>query len=144
MTSMTTMDLLERTIVRSGHRLTAPRRRLLEVMAGLGDHFTADQVVAASPAVGRATVFRTLRLMQELAVVCQVVLDDGSVAYRLGSGAHHHHVVCSECGTVSDFSSHDIEDLVAELGRRTGFEIDSHRIELYGRCRHCRAALVID
>ena len=144
MTAMTTMDLLERTIVRSGHRLTAPRRRLLEVMDGLGDRFTADQVLGASPGVGRATVFRTLRLMQELGVVCQVVLDDGAVAYRLGSGGHHHHVVCSECGAVSDFSSHDIEDLVEELGRRTGFEIDSHRLELYGRCRRCRAALVID
>ena len=144
MTSMTTMDLLERTIVRSGHRLTAPRRRLLEVMDGLGDRFTADEVLAASPGVGRATVFRTLRLMQELGVVCQVVLDDGGVAYRLATGGHHHHVVCSECGAVSDFSSHDIEDLVEELGRRTGFEIDSHRLELYGRCRRCRAALVID
>lgn len=141
---MTTMDLLERTIVRSGHRLTAPRRRLLEVMDALGDRFNADEVLAASPGVGRATVFRTLRLMQELGVVCQVVLDDGGVAYRLASGGHHHHVVCSECGAVSDFSSHDIEDLVEELGRRTGFEIDSHRLELYGRCRRCRAALVID
>lgn len=144
MSPMAAMDLLERTIVRSGHRLTTPRRRLLEVMDGLGDRFTADQVLAASPGVGRATVFRTLRLMQELGVVCQVVLDGGGVAYRLASGGHHHHVVCSECGAVSDFASHDIEDLVAELGRRTGFEIDSHRLELYGRCQRCRATLILD
>lgn len=144
MKPMSTMDLLERAIVRNGHRLTAPRRRLLEVMDGLGDRFTADEVLAASPGVGRATVFRTLRLMQELGVVCQVVLDDGGTAYRLGSGAHHHHVVCSECGAVSDFASHDVEDLVEELGRRTGFAIDSHRLELYGRCRRCSAALILD
>jgi len=144
MMPMTTMDVLERTLVRSGHRLTAPRRQLLEVMDGLGDRFTADQVLAASPRVGRATVFRTLRLMQELGVVCQVVLDDGGVAYRLGGGAHHHHVVCSECGAVTDFSSHDIEDLVQELGRRVGFELDSHRLELYGRCDRCRERLTVD
>jgi Fur family ferric uptake transcriptional regulator len=138
---MSGTDILERTLVRSGHRLTTPRRQLLDAMDGLGDHFTADQVVAACPAVGRATVFRTLRLMQELGVVCQVVLDGGATAYRLASPEHHHHIVCSDCGAVSDFASHDIEDLLDELGRRTGFEIDSHRIELYGRCDACRARL---
>jgi Fur family transcriptional regulator, ferric uptake regulator len=138
---MSATDVLERSLLRSGHRLTGPRRQLLEVMDGLGDRFTADQVVAASPGVGRATVFRTLRLMQELGVVCQVVLDDGTTAYRLASEEHHHHIVCSDCGAVSDFSSHDIEDLLDELGRRTGFEIDSHRLELYGRCDACRARL---
>jgi len=139
---MDASDSLERGLVRGGHRLTAPRRHVLEAMERLGDHFTAEQVVVASRGVGRATVFRTLRLTQELGLVCQVVLDDGAVAYRLTSGGHHHHVVCSDCGNVSDFSSHDIEDLLEELGRRTGFAIESHRLELYGRCVRCRAALV--
>lgn len=130
---------LERQLARSGFRLTAPRRAVLEAIERLGDHFTADAIVSAAPQVGRATVFRTLRLMQELDAICQVVLEDNTLAYRLGSGGHHHHIVCSECSTVRDFAACDVQDLLEELARRTGYEIDAHRLEVYGRCASCRA-----
>ena len=128
-------------MIRNGHRVTAPRRALLTAMRGLGDHFTAEGVAAASPGVGRATVFRTLRLLQELEIVCQVVLDDGTVQYRLASGGHHHHIVCSRCGAVNDFASCDIQGLLGELARRTGYEIEAHRLEVYGLCSACRAQI---
>ena len=109
--------------------------------AEIGDQFVADEVVEAAPGVGRATVFRTLRLLQDLGIVCQVVLDDGAVAYRLASGGHHHHLVCSECGAVSDFASGDIEGLLDDIAKRTGFRVDAHRLEVYGLCPECRARL---
>ena len=136
---METTESIQRTLASEGFRLTAPRRALVEVMQGLGDHFAADEVLAAAPAVGRATVFRTLRLLQDLGIVCQVVLDDGVAAYRLASGGHHHHLVCSECGSVSDFSSGDIEGLLDDIARRTGYRVDAHRLEVYGLCPACRA-----
>lgn len=126
-------------LLRGGHRLTGPRRLLLAAMGELGDQFTAEELAAAAPGVGRATVFRTLRLMLELGTVCQVVLDDGAVHYRLTSGGHHHHISCSECGAVLDFASCDIDDLLGELSRRTGYAIEAHRLEVYGRCAACRA-----
>lgn len=143
MNSMTTdsTQQIERALAQEGFRLTAPRRALVEVMQGLGDQFVADEVVEAAPGVGRATVFRTLRLLQDLGIVCQVVLDDGAVAYRLASGGHHHHLVCSECGAVSDFASGDIEGLLDDIAKRTGFRVDAHRLEVYGLCPECRARL---
>lgn len=113
---------------------------LLRAMAGLGDHFTAEDLMAAvaPQQVGRATVFRTIRLLHDMGTLCQVVLDDGTVGYRLTSGGHHHHVVCSECGAVRDFASCDIDGLLEEIGRRTGFAVQAHRLELYGRCERCR------
>ena len=138
---MVSLDLLERELVRNGHRVTAPRRALLATMRGLGDHFTAESVTAASPGVGRATVFRTLRLLQEIGTLCQVLLDDGTLQYRLTSGGHHHHIVCSRCGAVNDFASCDIQSLLAELARHTGYDIEAHRLEVYGRCARCREAL---
>ncbi len=136
---MNTADKIERALASEGFRLTGPRRVLLEVMQGLGDHFVADDVVEAAPAVGRATVFRTLRLLQDLGIVCQIVLDDGAVAYRLASGGHHHHLVCSECGSVSDFSSGDLEGLLDDITRRIGYRVDAHRLEVYGLCPDCGA-----
>ena len=101
-------------------------------MQQLGDHFTAEGLLAAAPDVGRATVFRTLRLLQDVGTLCQVILDDGTVEYRLTSGGHHHHIVCSECGAVNDFASCDMQELLDELSLRTGFDIESHRSRSMG------------
>lgn len=137
MTTSVSPDAIERLLARRGYRLTGPRRLLLEIMSGLGDHFAADAVVTAAPGVGRATVFRTLRLLQELGVVCQVVLDDGAIAYRLAPEEHHHHLLCVECGAAEDFSSDTLEGVLAELEAKSGYTIEAHRLEVYGRCAAC-------
>ncbi len=134
-----TPDSIERLLARRGYRLTGPRRHLLEVMGGLGDHFAADDVVSAAPEVGRATVFRTLRLLQELGVVCQVVLDQGALAYRLAPEEHHHHLICVECGAAHDFSSDSLEAVFEDVQAQTGYAIEAHRLEVYGRCPACQA-----
>jgi Fur family ferric uptake transcriptional regulator len=139
---MATADPIERTLSRRGYRLTSPRRAVLDTMRELGNHFTAEDVQAASPAVGRATVFRTMKLMRDLGIVCQVVLDDGTVVYQLTAEDdtdHHHHVVCSECGQVTEFASDGLEQVLEGVARTTGFDIDTHRLELYGRCSNCHA-----
>lgn len=93
----------------------------------------------ALPSVGRATVFRTIRLLVELDAICRVPLEDGSVRYRLrGREEHHHHLVCTNCGDMTDFAGCDLGALTAELGKRTAYEITSHRLELYGICPSCR------
>ena len=136
--SQVSPDAIERLLSRRGYRLTAPRRNLVEVMASLDDHFPAEAVVSAAPEVGRATVFRTLRLLQDLGVVCQVVLDDGTLAYRLAPEEHHHHVLCVECGAVEDFSSAALETVLREVEESTGYTVEAHRLELYGHCAACR------
>jgi len=136
---MVTADAIQRLLSRRGYRLTGPRRHLLDVMEGLGDHFAAEAVLNAAPEVGRATVFRTLRLLQDLGMVCQVVLDDGTVAYRLAPEEHHHHLLCVECGAVRDFGSDALEDVFEEIASTTGYAIEAHRFEVYGRCPECLA-----
>ncbi len=130
---------IERRLARGGVRVTAPRRALLAAIEGLGDHFTAEELAAAAPAVGRATVFRTLRLLQDLGTICLVVLDDGTSEYRMAEPGHHHHLVCSVCGTVSDIVGCDLTELVRVVSEDTGFDVETHRLELYGRCAACRS-----
>lgn len=141
MTSADPIQILERRLARGGLRSTGPRRALLEAMLELGDHFTAEQLSAAAPAVGRATVFRTLRLLQDLGSICLVVLDDGTSEYRLAEAGHHHHLVCSSCGRVSDIAGCDLTGLLRTVSEDTGFEVEAHRLELYGRCAECRAGI---
>jgi Fur family ferric uptake transcriptional regulator len=122
-----------------GHRVTAPRLAVLAAAADGGDQFSAEEIAHRLPGVGRATVFRTLRLFVELEVLCRVLLDDGSLRYRWSALGHHHHLVCSECGAVEDFTGCDVGQMVRELARRTGYTVDGHWLEVYGRCAACAA-----
>ena len=124
-----------------GKRVTESRRRVLRALAESDDHFTIDGLARRLPAVGRATVFRTVKLLLEQGLLCRVLLDDGSVRYRLSRrAAHHHHLICVECGDVQDFIDCDLGRLSLELSRRTDYEINGHRLEMYGRCPACRSA----
>tara|TARA_Y100000588_G_C14261648_1_gene927884 strand:+ start:2806 stop:3228 length:423 start_codon:yes stop_codon:yes gene_type:complete len=138
---MPSIDPIERTLSRQGHRLTGPRRAVVDTMRLLGNHFTAEEVQQALPAVGRATIFRTMKLMRELEMICQVVLDDGTIVYQLvgeDESEHHHHVICSDCGKVAEFTSDGLERLLEDVASMTGFEVGAHRIELYGQCDSCQ------
>lgn len=120
-----------------GHRVTSSRRAVLQAITASPALFTVEDICAAAPAVGRATVFRTIKLLQELDLVCRVPLEDGSVRYQFSGADHHHHLVCSECGSVSEFSDLQLDARIQDDARREGFRLDGHSLELYGRCREC-------
>jgi Fur family ferric uptake transcriptional regulator len=113
---------------------------VIGVLATMSGHFTADALASRVRGVGRATVFRTLKLLADEGVVCRVLLDDGRLHYRLSRSAHHHHLVCTQCGAIEDFTTCDVSDVINQLSRRTGYQIESHWLELYGRCESCLAA----
>lgn len=125
-----------------GHRLTPPRLAVLADAANAGDQFSAEEIAnrLKNRGIGRATVFRTLKLLVELDVLCRVLLDDGNLRYRWSRRGHHHHLVCTECGAVQDFTACDVTDLVQGLTREAQFVVDGHWLEVYGRCAACRAA----
>jgi Fe2+ or Zn2+ uptake regulation protein len=134
------IDLIAERLELRGHRMTPSRRRVLHAVAAQAAHFTVDDVLRAAPGVGRATVFRTMRLLVDLNVLCRVLLDDGALHYRLSARGHHHHLVCRECGRVEDFSQCDVGALVRHLASATDYEIEGHWLEVYGRCNACRTA----
>ena len=51
-----------------------------------------EELCAELPGVGRATVFRTMKLLQDLEAVCRVPLEDGTVRYQIATPGHHHRV----------------------------------------------------
>ena len=121
----------------AGHRVTAPRLAVLAAAADAGDQFSADEIAQQLPRVGRATVFRTLKLLVQMDVFCRVLLDDGELRYRWSRKGHHHHLVCAECGAVEDFTTCDVSTLVEEVTRRTNVTVEGHWLEVYGRCGAC-------
>lgn len=129
---------LERLQLR-GRRATSPRRMVLEAMESLGEHFSAEELAARVPTVGRATVYRTLRLLQDEGLLCRVQLERGGLNYRLTQRGHHHHLTCTACGAIQDFGDFEISATLEEIAARSGFRMTGHWIEMYGRCAGCEA-----
>lgn len=124
--------------------MTGPRRALAVLIAAQEGHFTAAELVATARSrrlgVGRATVFRTLELLEELGAIERLDLPNGDHAYVGCEPAHHHHVVCSNCGRTSEIQDADLQRVVRRVGRQTGYRVDEHRLELFGLCPACLAS----
>lgn len=129
---------------RAGYRLTAPRRSLAALIASRVGHFTATELVTEARArrlgVGRATIFRTLEMLEELGGVERLDLPSGEHTYVVCEPAHHHHVVCSRCGRTDEIDDAGLRTVVREVARRTGYRVDEHRLELFGLCPACLAS----
>jgi Fur family transcriptional regulator, ferric uptake regulator len=130
-----------------GHKLTPQRHAVLKVIAASHDHLTPEaifeKVHLENPGVGLVTVYRTLDLLSELNLVCRFHTADGCRSYMMRRPTeHHHHLVCSRCGRVVDFTACDLIDLEKTLSEQTGFIIDGHLLELSGLCPDCRPAAV--
>jgi Fur family ferric uptake transcriptional regulator len=127
----------------AGYRLTGPRRLLAALIAGQDGHFTAADLVVEARArrlgVGRATVFRTLEVLEQIGAVERLDLPSGEHAYVACQRTHHHHVICSNCGRTSAIDDAGLRVVVGEIARRTGYRVDGHRLELFGLCPACVA-----
>ena len=85
------------TLEEKGYRSTEPRRAMAQVIANQDKHFTAEDLRKQLPSLGRATIFRSLKLLVETGMVCRVLLEDGDLHYQLSHRGHHHHLLCVEC-----------------------------------------------
>lgn len=120
-----------------GYRDTEPRRLVIGAVAAQSRPFTAEDLCASLPCVGRATVYRGLRLLVRTDLVCRILLEDGEIRYQLSHEGHHHHLLCAVCGMSSDLVGCDVEDLLEAAATQAGFQMSGHWLEVYGRCGSC-------
>jgi len=136
--SATVAEQILETLEERGFRSTAPRRALASAIAEQEHHFTAEGLRKQLPkSLGRATVYRTLKILVEADVICRVLLEDGDLHYQLSHQGHHHHLLCVHCGSSQDLMGCDIEDVLVSTSARHGFELSGHWLEVYGRCNDC-------
>jgi Fur family transcriptional regulator, ferric uptake regulator len=131
-------------VARQGLRRSARRDLVVETFLAAGDHATIEELTARvrarDGAVGQATVYRTLRLLQECGVAAARQFGDGVTRYEpILAQSHHDHLICTSCGVIVEFENPEIELLQLEVARRHRFATESHRMELYGRCPSCRS-----
>ena len=118
------MRLTERRIVstlrRQGHRITPQRRAVVRAIAASQDHLTPaiihEKVRRNNPGIGLVTVYRTLEILDRLGLICEVHAGGSCRSYLVRRPLeHHHHLICSECGTVVDFTNCDLDELEQSL-----------------------------
>lgn len=136
--------LLNTYMARKGLRSTEQRRIIVETFFEAPAHISIDellaQVRAVEPRVGYATVYRTLKLLSECGVAHERRFGDGVSRYEIAIDAEHHdHLICLECGSISEFEEPEIEKLQERVAEKHGFRVRSHKHELYGLCATCAA-----
>ncbi len=137
---MSELESVIRRLEAADHRITPSRATVIAAVLAHSGHFSVDDILRTAKNVGRATVFRTMRLLTELDIVCRILLEDGSLRYRLSRRGHHHHLVCVSCGNVRDLDECAVDGLIRELAATTRYQIDGHWLEFYGRCATCSGA----
>ena len=129
----------ERILRDAGVRITRPRRIILTILADGGDHPDALEIfrrtAAIDPSISLSTVYRTMKLLEEKGAIQRHVFEGGPSRFERADGDHHDHLIDIESGEVVEFRSDRIEKLQEEIARELGYEIVSHRLELYGRKR---------
>jgi Fe2+ or Zn2+ uptake regulation protein len=131
---------------RAGYRLTGPRRAVADLIARRQGHFTAADLVDDAAGrrldMSRATIFRTIEVLEAVGAIERIDLPSGDHAYiTCEPAAHHHHVVCERCGRANDVDDAGLVAVVERIGRETGYRINAHRLELFGLCPTCQAEM---
>jgi len=141
------MECTEERIVaalrRRGYKLTRQRRAVVSAMALSHDHVTPaviyERVCQQHPGIGLVTVYRTLKVLADLGLICEVHSGGNCPSYLITRPSeHHHHLICNDCGAVVDFMNCDLGDTERRLAEETGFDIEGHLLEFAGRCPGCQ------
>ena len=122
-----------------GYRMTRPRRVVATLLDQKEEGFSSEEVCNELPGVGRATVYRTIKLLLDAGVICKLALPNGAPRYSLARVEHHHHTLCVRCGTVGEFRDATIERFLRTIGGDISGQIVGHRMEFYIACDLCLA-----
>lgn len=130
---------------RAGLKITVPRVRIMEILDGSRErHLSAEDVyralLDAGDDVGIATVYRVLTQFESAGLVVRHNFEGGHAVYELDSGQHHDHIVCLDCGKVTEFIDQTIEKKQQAIAAANGFELTEHSLVLYGRCAKSKCA----
>jgi Fur family ferric uptake transcriptional regulator len=141
----TNVASIQAAFARDGLRNTRPRRLIAQRLgerAALGADFTAEELwhelQEVDRHVGRATVFRAVDTLREQGILDRVTFADGTHRYRMCGEQHHHHVTCTECHRVVEVAACLSDAAFSAIAEQTGFALEGHSLDLFGRCRECR------
>lgn len=133
----------------NGYKITAQRRAILDVLSKhKGKHLSVEEIFELVKGnysgIGVATVYRTLPLLERMALLNKIILDDGCIKYELSNTNEvhfHHHLICVMCGSISEVQEDMLEGLEEQIFKKSSFVIKNHKVKFYGYCKACSEEL---
>lgn len=124
-------------------KMTPQRRLILDTFLKHKDHLSSEELYAKvkerDGSVGQATVYRTLKLLNESGLIEPLDFADGVTRYEWSYGeTHHDHLICDKCGKNIEILDDTIENRQEQLAKEHGFTLIRHKMYLYGVCEDCR------
>jgi Fur family ferric uptake transcriptional regulator len=130
------MDRIEKLCIEKGLRMTGQRRVIARVLSEAHDHPDAEELHRRAAAIDShisiATVYRTVRLLEEAGILERHDFRDGRSRFEEMREEHHDHLIDVQSGRVIEFQNDQIEDLQRQVAERLGYKLVDHRLELYG------------
>ncbi len=127
-----------------GQRYTTQRRALVGLLEDVEQPLTIPQLLERQPGLAQSSAYRNLAVLERAGVVHRIVTSDEFARYELAEDLtrHHHHLICSSCGDVTDFEvsatvEQELEAALQRVAKRTGFQVRTHRLDLVGTCASC-------
>ncbi len=125
-------------------KFTIQREVILETLYSSDEHLTPESlhhlIQEKHPTLktGIATVYRTLALLEDSQMVTSLSFGAQGKKYELGAKEHHDHLICTECGTITEFVDERIEARQHAITDELGFEMRDHSMQIYGICKNCQ------
>ena len=119
-----------------GLRMTAQRRVIAGVLDTSRDHPDVEELFARAsardPGISLATVYRTVKTLEEAGILEKVDFGDGRARYEDAERDHHDHLIDMATGRVIEFCDPEIEALQEKIAAKLGYRLLGHKMELYG------------
>ena len=136
---------LESGLHQDGRRLTAQRRKVLDLFQSIGSgiHLSAEDVhgklIQSNTRVSLATIYRSLRLLVQMGFLNELELSEGGHKFELQSHDHpdHHHLICVRCGRTEEFESEQVVQAGRIASEQMGFELIESTLNVRGVCPKC-------
>lgn len=127
---------LEKRCSEKGLRMTGQRRVIARVLEDADDHPDVEEMYNRASEIDSnisiATVYRTVKLLEETGIVERHEFRDGRARYEIVPENHHDHLIDLKTGNVIEFENEEIEALQEKIARKLGYKLVDHRLELYG------------
>jgi Fur family ferric uptake transcriptional regulator len=130
-------------IARKGLRNSSSRSAVLAEFMKADKHLTSEElykiISKKIPTIGIATIYRSLHLFCECGIARELKMEDGISRYEPILGHEHHdHLVCTKCGKFIEIIDSELEEIQRKIANRYRFNIQNHKMELYGLCSDCK------
>jgi Fur family ferric uptake transcriptional regulator len=123
----------------SNLRLTPARRAVIEVIEQHAERLNPEEIAAECQA-GRATVYRLLKTMTDLGLLCRVIPDQGASFYHLSPHARRHHLICRRCDALCEIEGGGLDNALSTALASSGYTDVNFRVEASGLCPLCQSS----